>query len=320
MATRVPAGTLAGALAVLIAIAAVPTGASAAFHLMKVREVFPSPGDADFVELQMFDSGQHVVIGHPIQIYDADGAVTHTFPMPSNVGNGDSQRTVLIGDTTAAGAPDFIDSALDIPAAGGAVCFPDAVPKDCASWGNFNPLMGFPDPQTADAPAIPDGSSLTRSIAPGCSTLLESGDDTDNSASDFAATTPSPRNNSAAPSETACASPSPPDPPPPTPDPPPPPSPTLPPPPPDLIAPNTTIDRAPKGTIEKDKAKIAFSSNEAGSLFACRLDRAAFKPCTSPKTYRNLDDGKHKVLVQATDASLNTDLTPAIAKFKVDTG
>ena len=113
------------------------------------------------------------------------------------------------------------------------------------------------------------------------------------------------------------------DPPGPAPGPAPPPNPDPPgsPPPPgaDVNPPNTIIGKAPKGKIEKDKAKIVFSSSEAGSLFACKLDKAAFKACTSPKTYRNLKDGKHKVRVQATDLALNTDPTPAVAKFKVDT-
>ena len=41
-------------------------------------------------------------------------------------------------------------------------------------------------------------------IAPGCSTLLEPGDATDNSSTDFALTAPSPRNNATAPTEAAC--------------------------------------------------------------------------------------------------------------------
>jgi hypothetical protein len=47
--------------------------------------------------------------------------------------------------------------------------------------------------------------ALRRSIAAGCPTALEPGDDTDNSAADFAVTTPNPRPNSVTPMETACA-------------------------------------------------------------------------------------------------------------------
>jgi len=49
--------------------------------------------------------------------------------------------------------------------------------------------------------------SLERSIAPGCPTLLEAGDDTDNSSADFTLAAPSPRNNATTPTETACAGP-----------------------------------------------------------------------------------------------------------------
>ena len=52
-------------------------------------------------------------------------------------------------------------------------------------------------------PALVAGQSLTRSISPGCATLLEETDDTDNSATDLALPTPSPRPFPVAPTETA---------------------------------------------------------------------------------------------------------------------
>ena len=78
----------------------------------------------------------------------------------------------------------------------------------------------------------------------------------------------------------------------------------------------------PEGAIRKvkvngDDVKVTFRSDEPGSTFACKLDKKPYKRCTSPKTYRNLKEGKHKILVRATDAAGNVDSTPAKAKFEV---
>ena len=297
-----------GRVALLSALVLGVTAPSAhgAFHLMKVSEVFPGTNanvNTAFIELQMFEAGQNLVGGHKVDYYTASGSLLGSFIFPSNVANGESQRKILIGDVAVVGAaPDFVVDQLGEAlhggtTTGGAVCFPDAQPPDCVSWGNFTPAAGFPNVQSANAPVIPDGSSLTRSTAAGCPNFLEPGDDTDNSAADFAVTAPSPENNNS-PLPTACgggggA---------------------------DTEAPETTIDKAPTGTISKDRAKIRFSSSEANSTFACKIDKKPYKSCTSPKTYRNLDDGRHKVLVRATDPVGNTDPLSAKAKFKVDTG
>ena len=85
--------------------------------------------------------------------------------------------------------------------AGGAVCW-EAL--DCVSWGNFSgtlPSSGRPPARPA---GIPDGMALRRTIAAGCATLLEAGDDTHNSAADFDAVFPGPRPNSVPPTEHAC--------------------------------------------------------------------------------------------------------------------
>ena len=290
-------------LAVAGALLLAPS-AHGAFHLMKVSEVYPgasnaSPNDA-FIELQMFASGQTFVSGHKVDYYTAGGALLGSYTIAGNVTNGDDQRKILIGDTQAAGSPDFtVDQLGDALSpgteTGGAVCFPDASPADCVSWGNFAPAAGFPNTQSANAPVIPDGQSLTRSTAPGCPNLLETSDDTNNSATDFTLGAPNPENNSVAP-PTACGGGGN-----------------------DTDAPDTEIKKAPSGTIEKDKAKIKFKSDESGSTFECKLDKGKFKSCTSPITYKNLDDGKHKVLIQATDKAGNVEEKPAKAKFKVNT-
>jgi len=83
---------------------------------------------------------------------------------------------------------------------------------------------------------------------------------------------------------------------------------------PDTDPPETTILRT---KVKGDDVKVKFGSDEPGSTFRCRLDKRAFRPCTSPKRYRNLDDGKHRIFVLATDAAGNQDPKAAKARFKV---
>ncbi len=72
-----------------------------------------------------------------------------------------------------------------------------------------------------------------------------------------------------------------------------------------------------KVKVKGDGVKVYFRSDEEPSTFQCRLDKRRFKPCTSPKRYRNLREGKHRVFVLATDAAGNKDDKAAKAKFKV---
>ena len=274
--------------------------AQAAFHLMKVSEVFPGTNadvNTAFIELQMFAAGQNFVSTHKVDYYTANGTLLGSYTIPNDVASGENQRHILIGDTAAGGAPDFVvdqlGDALHAAAGGGAVCFPDATPPDCVAWGNFTGALPGATGTPVSAGGIPDGQSISRSTAPGCANLLEEADDTDQSAADFVLGTPNPENNSVA-VPTGCSSGG-------------------------LDPPETEIDKAPKGEIEKDKAKFKFSADEPGARFACKLDKSKYKSCTSPKTYKNLDDGKHKFLVRATDTDGNTDPTPAKAKFEVDT-
>jgi hypothetical protein len=286
-----------------IALAALMTlapGAQASYHLMKISEVYPgSSGSAEdgFVELQMYAAGQNLVGGKRLSYYDPTGVNTPTSVFTGNVANGQSQRTILVGDTAVPSA-DLTDPALDdkLDDSGGAVCFEDpaiSAPVDCVAWGptfvNTSLPIGNP------APAFTDGRSLTRSIAPGCATLLEAGDDSDDSATDFALAAPTPRPNSVAPTERACG-----------------PGGGA-----DSDPPQTKIKKAPKGKIDTDTVKVKFKSDEPGSTFECKLDRKPYRSCKSPRKLKNLDDGKHKFSVRATDQAGNTDRSPAKAKFKV---
>jgi len=92
-----------------------------------------------------------------------------------------------------------------------------------------------------------------------------------------------------------------------------------PPPPPGPSAPDTVLESHPpkklKTTKKKVKVKFSFSSPAAGATFQCKLDKAAFAPCASPKSYK-VKAGKHKFSVEAVKDGL-TDPTPATFKFKV---
>lgn len=281
-----------------VGLLALAPAANGAFHLIKVREVAPSPAGADaaFIELQMYTPGQTQLAQHPIRIFNATGVQVTSFNLQANAPNGGNQRAYLIGDSATAAPPDLVNeqlsSALGPLGAGGAACF-DSV--DCVSWGNFTGT-GLPSPPGTPGPAIPAGSSLTRSIAPGCATLLEATDDTDDSAADFALAAPSPRNNATAPTETACGDGGDGG---------------------DNSPPQTTITKGPKDEISKSRAKVKFKSSEPGSSFECKLDGKKFKPCRSPRKLKSLDDGKHKFLVRAIDPAGNADPTPAKDRFKV---
>jgi hypothetical protein len=87
----------------------------------------------------------------------------------------------------------------------------------------------------------------------------------------------------------------------------------------DSTAPETTITSAPDATTGDSTPTFEFGSSETGSTFACRLDDAAFSPCSSPVTTAAQGDGPHTFEVRATDQVGNTDPTPASASFTVDT-
>ena len=212
---------LAASLAATAAAVAAP-GASAEFHLMKIKEITgDNGGQGSYIELQMYAVGQNQVAGHNITIWNATASVLGN-PVPiaelpltgPNPPNGENQRSILIGDTGVT-ARDFtldftpyLDNTSGMNVAGaGAACF-EAIPVDCVSWGGtgFSGASNLPD-QTQ-----PIGSSLgvgvlsfTRKVTGGsCATALEATDDTNNAANDFVNGPASPTPNSATPTETLC--------------------------------------------------------------------------------------------------------------------
>lgn len=186
------------ALLVPAALATIPS--QAAFHLMKIVEVFPgtqaSPS-AQYVVLQMYAPGQSFVAGHAIQVFNAAGASIATFTFPASVANGASQSRILIGTTAAAtffGVSVNLSMTAVIPAAGGKVCF-DSI--DCVAWGNYSGSpAGVGTPFQATSGGLRLGWAAVRRLdIAGSPSLLDATDDTDNCADNFVFGAPAPRNN-----------------------------------------------------------------------------------------------------------------------------
>jgi hypothetical protein len=87
-------------------------------------------------------------------------------------------------------------------------------------------------------------------------------------------------------------------------------------PPPDTAAPETTIDKTSLRAAARS-AKFWFSASEAAQGFLCQLDKAPFKPCGSPRTYKRLKPGRHAFRVKAVDAAGNVDASAAVAAFRI---
>jgi hypothetical protein len=87
----------------------------------------------------------------------------------------------------------------------------------------------------------------------------------------------------------------------------------------DTTAPQTTITSGPSGPTNDATPTFAFSADESGATFACNVDDGAWSACSSPWTASTLADGDHSLNVRATDAADNTDDSPAVRSFRVDT-
>ncbi|MGH3014757.1 MAG: OmpL47-type beta-barrel domain-containing protein, partial [Gaiellaceae bacterium] len=87
----------------------------------------------------------------------------------------------------------------------------------------------------------------------------------------------------------------------------------------DRSVPATSIDSAPSDPSASGSAAFAFSANEGGTTFECRLDGGSWTPCASPESYAGLADGAHTFAVRAADAAGNVDATPASFAWTVDT-
>jgi hypothetical protein len=298
-----------GALALtFLALLAQP--AAATFHEVMVREVYPGsaaqPG-SEYVELQMWSPGQNLVADHMVSFYGPSGAQVGSASFPTDVSGGANQSTLLVATPAAEAEFGVVADAPLAPGlldpAGGAICWETL---DCVAWGNFSGPAKSPVGSPATAAGIPDGMALRRTIAPGCATLLEPADDSDDSATDFAAVFPAPRPNSVKPAEHACESssggsgaipgsrsPA------------------------GGQAPQTALQRRPPRRTHDRTPTFRFASNEDDARFECRLDRTRFKPCRSPYTTPRLRLGRHTFQVRARDSSGRTDPSPASYGFRV---
>jgi hypothetical protein len=86
----------------------------------------------------------------------------------------------------------------------------------------------------------------------------------------------------------------------------------------DRTAPDTSITGGPSGTVAIASASFTFTATEDGASFDCRLDGAAWQPCTSPTQLTDLAQGPHTFDVRATDAAGMSDATPASRTWTVD--
>jgi hypothetical protein len=286
--------------AALVAVLAAAPAAQATFHLIKVREVYAGSSNDSYVELQMYAAGETFLTNHAMTVYDASGALVHSSKFISGVANGQNQAMVLIGDTGVQAkfgvAPDLVDAELAIPAAGGAACWnAGGIPADCVAWGNFSggsalqTATGTTVGSPASAGGITAGKAIRRAIQPGCSTLLEDSDDTNNSATDFAEATPAPRDNASAITEMTCAGP-----------------------------PNTVIDEKPPAVTEATTALFTYEAPTATG-YECRLDSAGFSSCPSSGIeYTELSTGNHVFQVRGVNLA-GPDPTPASYSWQAGT-
>jgi len=302
------------ALALLGLTLAAPS-ASATFHEVSIREVYPGSStapDSEYVELQMWASGQNLVAGHSIAVYNGSGALLGSATFSGNLSGSANQSTILAA--TAGATADFgVDADVGLPPglldpSAGAVCW-EAL--DCVSWGSFSGTTPSPAGSPAMPSGIPDGMALRRTIAPGCPSLLQPGDDTNNSDTDFSAVFPAPRPNSVEPSEHGC-----------------------------LgsegseggfgtgtgasadhgahrAGPWTKLRHRPPRRGTDRTPTFRFLTGEPHATFQCKLDRHAFRSCRSPFTSRRLSFGRHLFEVRARDASGELDPSPARWAFRV---
>lgn len=325
---RIVAAALSGSTVLAGVLGAAPP-AAATFHLMKIREVYPGSSaspDAQYVELQMYAAGQNLVRGHSIDFFDAAGVEVATAIFGSDVPNAANQSTILAATPAAESqfgtAADTAIPSGSIDPKGGAICWEGL---DCISWGNFTGTTPSPSGTPADPHGIPDGMALRRTIQPGCPTLLEAGDDTDDSATDFADVFPAPRPSSTAATEHACSAQSPPESEPSTPSASDTPTgsehlmPSA-----DIPTtgngahrPQTTIHGRPPRRTRDRTPTFSFTSNRRKAHFLCKLDRRAFRPCKSPFTTPRLHPGPHVFRVKARALDGATDRSPAHWHFRV---
>src|SRR5262245_30728585 len=177
---RAMRNVLAAVVSLAILLAAKP--AAAAFHLMKITEVFPGTAgapNAQYIELQMYTSGQNFVNAHTVTVFNAAGTAVMTYTFPADLPNGVNQATILIATAEAAalfGVTADLAMTPVIPLAGGKVCFETI---DCVAWGNYTGSPTGVGAPVRQALGLIRGRSIVRRLdISGGATTLDGGDDT----------------------------------------------------------------------------------------------------------------------------------------------
>lgn len=79
----------------------------------------------------------------------------------------------------------------------------------------------------------------------------------------------------------------------------------------------TTVTQRPKRVTKSHRATIGFVADKAHVTFQCKVDRSAWKACSSPLRLKKLKPGKHKVRVRSVGLSGQVETTPAVVKWRV---
>ncbi len=87
----------------------------------------------------------------------------------------------------------------------------------------------------------------------------------------------------------------------------------------DSGAPTTTVTSQPAALVRTSSATIAFNADDPNATFECKLDGGAWAACTSPRALTGLSDGAHTLQIRATDLAGNTEPTPVVVSWTVDT-
>ncbi len=185
--------------AAVLTVLAYPLPSFASFHSTKINEVFAgSQYDAavQYIEIKAFSAAQNQFNGQVLHVFDRNNVET-AITFDHSVANSASQMTVLIATQAAATrlnvTPDFTINAI-IDRVGGKVCFTTLV--DCFAWGSFNGAAGSGVNAFGNKYDPTNGLPLDQAVIRNDGgNGLQDTDDTNDSAADFAAGTPTPRNN-----------------------------------------------------------------------------------------------------------------------------
>lgn len=82
--------------------------------------------------------------------------------------------------------------------------------------------------------------------------------------------------------------------------------------------PTAEVGERPPAASRSTVAIFRFSASDSGATFECALDGSAFRACESPRSYRRLKQGKHRLAVRATGIS-GVAGKPAVFEWTVDT-